>query len=264
MPLISIIMPAWNASRYIGEALQSILSQSRSDFEIIVVDDRSTDDTRQIVEEAASRDSRIRVLDGAHSGVAQARNLALTAAAGAFISFLDADDLWPAGRLGRHMRLLEENPDASGIAGEILVFEKLGGDQRPLPGSAHTTLLSIYLGAATFRRAAFARLGNFDESMLFAEDVDFFFRFHEAGLRFAIDRDLALLHRRHDTNMTHDRASGRKYMLAALGKSMVRRRAPGYVPPPHRFALQTPPEDLGPWFSLIKPPARVVTGTAGE
>lgn len=90
--MISVIIPAYNAQEYIGEALDSVLAQSFTDYEVIVVDDGSTDQTPQILADYASRDSRIRIITTLNQGVSKARNVGLDASAGEYIAFLDADD----------------------------------------------------------------------------------------------------------------------------------------------------------------------------
>jgi hypothetical protein len=92
--LVSVIVPAYNAAETIEGTLNSVRHQTYSDFEVIVVDDGSTDDTRRIVESIAMRDSRISVLGIPNSGVAAARNMAITAARGNLIAPIDADDIW--------------------------------------------------------------------------------------------------------------------------------------------------------------------------
>ena len=91
-PAVSIITPAYNAGRYLGVAIASVLGQTVPDFEMLVVDDGSTDDTASVAESFARRDRRVRVLRQANGGSAAARNCALAAARGRYYALLDADD----------------------------------------------------------------------------------------------------------------------------------------------------------------------------
>lgn len=106
---VSIVMPAYNAETYIGESIESVLAQTYLDWELLVVDDCSTDSTVGIVEGYARNDERIKLLRAEQNGgPARARNRAIDAASGRFISFLDADDLWHPKKLARQLAWMAE------------------------------------------------------------------------------------------------------------------------------------------------------------
>lgn len=106
-PLVSIITPAWKAARYIGETIASVRAQTLSDWEHLVIDDCSPDETGQVVAEFARRDPRLRPLrTPANGGPAKARNLGLAAARGRYVCFLDADDLWRPEKLALQIERL--------------------------------------------------------------------------------------------------------------------------------------------------------------
>ncbi len=108
--MISIITPAYNAEEFIAETILSVQKQTFGDFEMIIVDDCSTDNTYEIVKEAAAADSRIKVIrHRKNSGVAAARNTALDAAKGDYIAFLDSDDLWLPEKLEKQYAFMEKN-----------------------------------------------------------------------------------------------------------------------------------------------------------
>ena len=93
--LVSIVMPAYNCAHYIGETIQSVLVQTYEDWELLIVDDQSTDNTPKVVDEFATQDDRIRYIElEKNSGVAVARNRGIEEARGNYIAFLDSDDLW--------------------------------------------------------------------------------------------------------------------------------------------------------------------------
>lgn len=107
---VSIITPAWNAEKYIAEAIRSVQAQTFSDWEMIIVDDCSDDRTAAIAWEYAAADARIRVMaTEKNSGAATARNLALTVCGGRYIAYLDADDLWMPEKLQKQLAFLREN-----------------------------------------------------------------------------------------------------------------------------------------------------------
>lgn len=109
-PLVSIITPAYNAARFIGETIESVLAQTYKNWEMIIVDDCSTDDTREIVQSYQEKDSRIKLFTlDKNSGSGVARNKAMDEAKGRFIAFLDSDDLWYPEKLRRQIAFMLDN-----------------------------------------------------------------------------------------------------------------------------------------------------------
>ena len=115
-PLVSVIIPAFNAARFIAETLTSAQAQTWPDLEIIVVDDGSTDDTAAIVEAAAATDPRITLIRQANAGVAAARNAAIAAAKGDYVAPLDADDLWHPENISAQVAALERAGPGTAVA----------------------------------------------------------------------------------------------------------------------------------------------------
>ena len=136
-PLVSVIMPAYNAERFIEEAIDSVLSQTLADWELYVIDDCSKDDSFRIAEEYAARDPRIHVLRNAeNSGVARTRNRGIELAKGKFIAFLDSDDIWLPEKLERQLAKMQSagagigycsygiiGEDGSKVKGDYMVSE---------------------------------------------------------------------------------------------------------------------------------------------
>lgn len=107
MPAVSVIMPAYNGADFIAATIASVLAQSYTDFELLVVDDCSTDNTVEVVHNAAGGDARVRLLSTAvNSGPAGARNVALEAARGHFMAFLDSDDQWAPSKLEQQVAVM--------------------------------------------------------------------------------------------------------------------------------------------------------------
>jgi glycosyltransferase involved in cell wall biosynthesis len=194
MPLVSVIVPAYNAGHYIGATLASALAQTVTDLEVIVVDDGSKDDTAAIVASVAARDGRVRLLTQSNGGAAAARNLALRHASGEFCALLDADDLWDARFLEEQLAILRSRPDVDIVTANAL---ELGGpwngrpvgpypDSRPVPDLATilTDERAVFI-MTVFRRSVFERLGGFDETLHTNEDYDFWLRAAAAGFVFA-------------------------------------------------------------------------------
>src|SRR4051812_18502377 len=113
MPQVSVIIPAFNAEATIAQAVRAVRQQTFGDWELIVVDDGSTDSTVQRAE--AIDDCRIRLIAASHAGAARARNLGIAHARGELITFLDADDLWTAGKLEHQVEALRACPAAGAV-----------------------------------------------------------------------------------------------------------------------------------------------------
>lgn len=120
---ISVVIPTYNAARYLGAAIDSVLAQGRDDVEIIVVDDGSSDDTTAIVQ---AYTGQIVYIEQENQGVAGARNTGIAAATGQYIAFLDADDLYYPGALDRLARYLDEHPDSGLVCADIMAFDEDG------------------------------------------------------------------------------------------------------------------------------------------
>lgn len=109
-PLISVITPSYNAEKFIGETIESVIHQTYTNWEMIIVDDKSTDKTVQYVKEYQERDNRIRLIElEENSGSAVARNTAMEHAGGEYLAFLDSDDLWKTEKLERQLAFMQEN-----------------------------------------------------------------------------------------------------------------------------------------------------------
>jgi glycosyltransferase involved in cell wall biosynthesis len=173
-PLVSVIIPAFDAEDYIGEALNSALGQTHDHLEVIVVDDGSRDRTADIVHQAAAQDSRVVLLRQANGGVAAARNLGIRQARGTYIAPLDADDIWYPQKLEKQVRRMEKGGATMGM----VYSWWLGIDERsaatlvttPLvvEGRLHELLLLtnfIAASAPLFRRRALDRVGLYDSQL---------------------------------------------------------------------------------------------------
>lgn len=202
MPKASIVVPAFNCAKTLPETLASLCRQTFEDFEIVVIDDGSTDETPQIAEEHAGRDPRIRVVRQPNRGLAGARNSGIATASAAFIGFCDADDLWHPSKLATHMEHFDASPQVGlSYSGSVLIDEHstpTGHTQSPR--LRNITAAHVFKrnpigngSAPMFRSAALRALAwrpkhetqrdwVFDETFRQSEDI-------ECWLRFALKTD---------------------------------------------------------------------------
>ena len=138
-PLISVIMPLYNAERFVGESIENVLRQTVGDFELIVIDDASTDASAEIARAYAAKDDRIVLMHNElNSGAARTRNRALDAARGKFITFMDADDLCSPERFAKQLAFFERHPQTDICGSYYTMFGTRGGG-RPSRVSLKTT-----------------------------------------------------------------------------------------------------------------------------
>lgn len=182
-PCVSVVIPAYNREAVIGRAIDSVLSQSYQDFEIIVVDDASTDSTVTIVESYS--DSRIRCMRHKENRFAgAARNTGITAATGEYIAFLDSDDEWLPEKLELQVNVLESRDESWGCLYSGARIFKLGYNPVDYRASREGSLVKdllmskfvIWTPTFIFRRQCLERVGLFDESLIRAQDRDFYIR----------------------------------------------------------------------------------------
>ncbi len=127
VPGISVVMPAYNAEKTLAAAVQSVLAQTYADFELLIVDDCSTDGTAALAEQLARRDSRIRILrNERNSGVSVSRNFGVAQAKYPWIALLDSDDQWTPEKLERQLRVLETQEDAGLIFTGVSYIDEAG------------------------------------------------------------------------------------------------------------------------------------------
>ena len=129
MPKVSIVMPAYNVSRFVAGAISSVLDQTFTDFELLIVNDGSTDDTLAICRRFTDR--RIRIVDQHNRGLAGARNSGIRESRGEFLAFIDSDDLWRADKLERHVAHLDANKTV-GVSYSVSQFMSEDGERLSL------------------------------------------------------------------------------------------------------------------------------------
>jgi glycosyltransferase involved in cell wall biosynthesis len=202
-------MPAYNVASYIGAAIESALAQSYGDFELLVVDDGSTDATGAIVAQYAARDARVQLIRQPNGGLPAARNTALRHSRGEMLALLDGDDLWEPGFLAAQVENLRARADIDIVTGNawFLGSSRHGQPVRPFPDHRPTPDLAAILAdeqaifvMSVMRRRVYETIGPFDEQLRTNEDYDYWLRAAAAGFKCCRnDRPLAHYRRRDDS-----------------------------------------------------------------
>ena len=219
---ISVVIPAYNREIYLEEAIQSVLSQTCPPQEIIVVDDGSTDPTR---EKAQSFGERICYLFQENRGVSSARNAGVNASRGRFLAFLDSDDVWLPQKLEWQMDHLIQNPGTAMVHGHMQAFlspELEASDQRRidtrcLPGLSASCLL--------IRREALMKAGPFDPGIQGGEYIEWFSRAEDRGCTNHVLPQLVACRRVHLSNSVLDRKQMNANYSRVVKTILDRRRA---------------------------------------
>ena len=214
MPRISVILPVYNASRYLAEAIDSVLSQTFRDFELLILDDGSTDDSTAIAQTAAVKDSRIIVTKGAHRGLVYWLNAGLDLAQGTLIARMDADDISLTNRFESQVRHLDDHPDCCVVGTQALRIDSAGlpialwrvPERHEDIDSQHMFGHSggIIHPTVMMRKATVMRAGGYREQFEAAEDFDLFLRLAEQG-RLTNLSDALLRYRLHDASVSYSR-----------------------------------------------------------
>jgi len=204
MPEVSVVIPTYNYARYIREAIDSVLAQTYRDSEIIVIDDRSTDDTKGVVSQYGPEIEYIRQ---ENQGLSAARNTGIRNSKGEYIAILDSDDIWLPSKLEKQIKLFEANSELGLVYSDGLVFgEKLawddlsfGGNMNFYRGRIFDKLLMgnfIPCPSVVIRRGCFDKVGLFDINLGACEDWDMSLRI---SLHHEIDYvdELLVKHRKH-------------------------------------------------------------------
>jgi glycosyltransferase involved in cell wall biosynthesis len=167
----------------------------------------------------------VRYLHQTNQGPAAARNRGIEAAHGSLLAFADADDLWPAGKLALQIPLLTKDATIEIVMGriqQVVLSQTVDGQTHT--GEFAEPVFSVNLGSAVIRKSVFERVGLFDETMRYSEDVDWFMRAREAGAAFVTIDAVTLFYRQHEENMTRGKSTSELNVLKALKRSLDRRR----------------------------------------
>jgi len=206
MPCVSVIMAIRNGAAYLSAAIDSILAQTFTDFEFIIIDDGSDEPaTLELLRAYAARDARLKIVSRANKGLTRSLNEGISLAAGELLARMDGDDIATPSRLEKQVAFMRSNPDVVLLGG---AYELIDGAGRPIrtwtPANDDATLQTHCLEGSTpichplamMRADAVQRVGGYDESFTVAQDLDLWLRLGEVG-RMACLPDVLLQYRQH-------------------------------------------------------------------
>lgn len=209
-PEVSVLMSCYNGGRWLGEAMESVLAQTFTNFEFIIVDDGSADDTLEIIKRYAAKEPRIVVVAKPNTGLGDSLNAGIAKARGAWIARVDQDDLCEPGRLGRQLSYVKEHPEAvllgSGFAeingaGEVLAEHRYPGAHRALVSRLERLQAFFPHSSAFYSAAAARRAGGYNKRITRAEDWRFWLEMSLRG-ELACLPDLLVKIRKHPGQMS--------------------------------------------------------------
>jgi glycosyltransferase involved in cell wall biosynthesis len=222
---VSCIVRVFNSERYLREAVESVLGQTRPPEEIVVVDDGSTDGTPAIL---ASYGARLRVLSQTNQGAVVARNVGLRAVRGDLVAYIDGDDLWHPEKLALQVPRFQARPELDLCLGHTQNFwiPELAAEAARFQDHRRAQALPAYfMGAALVRRRLFETVGWFDTGYGFAYDTEWFLRALDSGAVVDFIPEVLAYRRLHGDNFSRVHAElGRTEYLALVKATLDRRR----------------------------------------
>ncbi len=223
--LVSVIIPVFNAEKYVRDALESVLSQSYKDIELICINDRSTDHSLSVLESFGKKITLINNVN--NCGTAESRNKGIRIARGEYLAFIDNDDIWESNKLEVQMNHFRNNPHLDIISCYMQCFispdisEEIKNIRHcppdPMEGYIPSTVI--------IKRTAFERVGYFESRWKNGESVAWMFKAKDAGLKFGMVDDVLVKRRIHETNKSAlDPATSKRDYLRIVKESLDRRR----------------------------------------
>lgn len=232
---ISVVIPAFNAEKYLGEALESVWRQTCQPMEVVVIDDGSTDGTSDVLEANADR---VRYHRQENQGICAARNAGINEAKGDVIAFLDSDDLWTDDSLEVRAAVLEANPEMDGVVGmvEQFISPDIPDEQKARYVAPPETRVGRLAGAMLLRRRAFGKAGMFDPEVKMGDTMEWVLRADRAGVTIKPVQSLVLRRRIHGKNFMVQNQGDQAGYLKVLKAHLDRQR--------EAKAAGDPPADL--------------------
>jgi glycosyltransferase involved in cell wall biosynthesis len=230
-PAVSVIMPAYQVAPYIAAAIDSVLNQTFTDFEIIVVNDGSPD-TKELERVLEPYRGRITYIKQKNLGCSGARNTAIRAARGRYVALLDCDDVWEKDYLKTHVGMLEGDPTLDVVYPNATIFGGLYDSGKLFmdcfPSEGEVTIKSLLLQkcnvmiSVTARRESIIRAGMFDEGLRSSEDFDMWLRILEQGGRITYHREPVVRYRRRPESLSANPIGMCRHIVMVLDRAEQR------------------------------------------
>jgi glycosyltransferase involved in cell wall biosynthesis len=247
-PRVSIVIPVYNAQKYIVDAVESMLAQTFGDFECIVVDDGSTDRTAQLLERLAERDSRVRPLHVPHGGIVEALNAGIDVARGDLVARMDADDVALPARLEEQVRYMDSHPEVVALGSKVMLVDPYNSplweievktehqeiDKELMCGNGW----ALFHPTSIIRRKALIQVGKYRPEYQWSEDIDVFLRLAEVG-KLANLPTSTLRYRQHFASVNRTKLELQVKRVERLLADAYRRRG---IPFPKDFHFKPTPQ----------------------
>lgn len=231
---VSVILPCYNAEKYLEQSILSILNQTYQYFELIIINDGSTDNSTEILEKYAKSDNRIIIINQSNEGIVSALNKGIRISTGKYCARMDADDIAIIDRIEKQVNFLENNPNIFVVGGQGYVIDEDGDKIRPLTvltnhNDIDRDLLNNFNKkamihpAVMFRTHEISMLGGYREEFIWAEDLDLFLRVSEIG-KLANLQDTVLYYRINTNGITNTKNSTQRInAIKAVDEARSRR-----------------------------------------
>lgn len=254
MPRVSVLVPMYNAEAYIEATINSILSENIVPLEVLVINDKSTDNSLSVVNNF--KDARIRVIDGPGAGISACLNAGLAEVRGDIVVRCDADDLFPSARIFRQVEWLDNIPEYDAVCGAFAMIDKMGATISELgldkPAMEISTELQAGIARTHFctfavRKSVLLELIGFRQYFVTAEDIDFQFRLGEK-FRVMYLPEIFYYYRLHDDSITHNQGNKKRIFYENTARNFALQRQltglddlqRGIAGQPEIFELDTP------------------------
>jgi len=260
---ISVLMSVYNGELYLEEAINSILSQSFSDFEFLIIDDCSTDNTWEILSQYAEKDPRIILVKNSENlGLTKSLNKGLKLAKGEYIARQDADDISLPQRFEREVRALDEQPDCVLVSCNIQLIQ--GRDQKVIEvmnRSCSPELVNWYLlfynhvaghSQVMYRRSDATALGGYSETWLYSQDYELWCRFAKSKKKLVILPEILLTYRRHGQTISAKKANQQEAYVTSLVQENIEELT----------QIKLEPEEIKVLVGFWKATLKIVSGDA--
>ena len=230
LPLISIIIPVYNGAQYLAPCIESVLAQTYHDFELILIDDGSTDNTASVAEQYSDL---LHYEFQKNSGAGAARNRGVHLAQGSFLAFIDADDLWVPEKLSAQMAVFTSDPTVEMVYGHVKQFvsPELTTDRKRPINQIVEVMPGYHVGTLLIKRDAFHRVGKFEDHFELAEFLDWYSRGIDLGLKSHMLPDIVMKRRIHESNQGIYKRQHRSEYVRFVKTVLDRRRKGKTVTP---------------------------------